>query len=307
MGLFKKKKDDRIKGKENLPSPIFLNPTLKVLEGFKEDLNSDEPIIRLTRYLRERFGVHRGDYVTIKKDGLTVKAKVEVSSAADGNSVVCRLNRKARDILDARIGDEIEIIPPETIILLIDTSGSMGDYLSGMIKMDAAKDAMKEFIRSKFLMNHGDRVGIVSFGEFASVVERPSVNYENLENKAYSLVPNGATAMYEGMSLAIDILSPLEGAKRVVMLTDGVPTTTGRLAIITLAKKAAQKGIVIDTVGVGSPFDLMGYDERLLIRIAEITGGTFRRVIDIQQLPGQFIELAETKNYSYLLPDSDKS
>ena len=33
------------------------------------------------------------------------------------------------------------------------------------------------------------------------------------------------------------------------------------------------------------------------------TGGTFRRVLDIQQLTGQFRELAEGKNYKYLLPE----
>ncbi len=302
MGIFRKK--NKKENNSNLPSTILLNPALKVLEGFKEDTDLNEPIIRLTKYLRERFGVHKGDYVTIKKGNVTIKAKVDVSTSADAEKIVCRLNKRGRELLNVGIGDEIEIIPPETIILLIDTSGSMGDYLSGMVKMDAAKDAMKEFIRSKFLMNQGDKVGIISFGEFATIVERPTIDYERLENGALSLIPSGATAMHEGMSMAIDILSPLQGAKRIIMLTDGVPTTTGRFAIINLAKKAASKGVVIDTVGVGSPFDIMGYDEGLLIRIAKITGGTFRRVMDIQQLPGQFIELAESKNYSYLLPES---
>jgi hypothetical protein len=104
------------------------------------------------------------------------------------------------------------------------------------------------------------------------------------------------------MGLAIDHLSYTGGMKRIVLLTDGVPTTTGRQAVLSLAKKAASLKIVIDTVGVGSPFDFMGYDEALLRRIAAITGGTFRRVIDIQELTGQFRELAEGKNYTYLLP-----
>ena len=305
MGLFSKKKSGKTGEGEskNLPSTIFLNPSLKVLEGFKEDLKLTEPVIRLTKYLRDHFGLHRGDYVTLKKDSIIIKARVDVSSSADGESSICRLNKRARDALAVNIGGEIEIIPPETLILLIDTSGSMSDYLSGMVKMDAAKDAIREFIRSKFLMNQGDKIGIISFGEFATVVEKPSTNYEYLENRSNALSPNGATAMYEGMGLSIDLLSPLAGAKRIIMLTDGVPTTTGRLAIINLAKKAASKHIVIDTVGVGSPFDLMGYDESLLRRIASITGGTFRRVIDVQQLSGQFIQLAEGKNYSYLLPE----
>jgi len=304
VGIFKKKDENRdAEGSKNLPTDIFLNPGLKVLEGFKSDKDIPEPVIRLTKYMREKFGLKAGDTVVVRKDDKLVKARVEVSSASDREERICRLNRAARDLLQVHVGAEIEIIPPETLLLLIDTSGSMGDFVTGIMKMDATRNAVREFIRSKFLMSEGDKIGIVSFGQFATVVERPTTNYEYLENRANILMPNGATAMHEGMSLAIDVLSFSEGAKRIVMLTDGVPTTTGKMAIISLAKIAAEKHIVIDTVGVGSPFDLMGYDEMLLKRIAAITGGTFRRVLDIQELTGQFRELATGKNYTYLLPE----
>lgn len=298
MGIFHKKDDGE---SQNLPTTIFINPSLRVLEGFKGDSEIPEPIIRLTKYMREKFGVSRGDSVVLKMEDRLVKARVEVSSASDGEGEICRLNKTVRDILEAEIGDDIEVVPPESLILLIDNSGSMGDYISGIMKMEATKNAVREFIRSKFLMGHDDRIGIISFGEFATIIERPSVNYEHLENRAGIIIPNGSTAMYEGMSLSIDVLSS-PGAKRIVLLTDGIPTTSGRLSIISLAKRAASKHIVIDTVGVGSPFDLMGYDEGLLKKIAAITGGTFRRVLDIQELTGQFKELAEGKNYTHLLP-----
>jgi Mg-chelatase subunit ChlD len=179
----------------------------------------------------------------------------------------------------------------------------MADYISGTEKINAAKNAVVEFIRSKFLMGQGDRVGMISFGQYATIIEKPSVQYEFLENRVDALRPNGATAMFEGLRLSLDNLSTSSGAKRIVLLTDGIPTTTGRMSIISLAKEAATRKIVIDTVGVGTPFDLMGYDEMLLRRIAAITGGTFRRVMDIEQLSGQFRELAEGKNYTHLLPE----
>ncbi len=305
MGLFKKKEginkpDSR---DTSLPSTQFLNPSLKILEGFREDQGSSDPVIRLTKYLREEFGVKSGDSVVLKKGDRMIKARVDVSSASDGNALVARLNRISRDLLQADIGDEITVIPHETLMLLIDTSGSMADFISGIMKMEAAKNAIREFIRSKFLMQHGDRIGIISFGEWASVIEKPSQNYEHLENRVDVLSPNGSTAMFEGMRMAIDSVSTAGGAKRIILLTDGIPTTTGRMSIITLAKDAAGRRIVIDTVGVGSPFDFMAYDEPLLRKIAAITGGTFRRVLDIQQLTGQFRELAEGKNFTYLLPE----
>jgi len=299
MGIFRK---DNSEDRSNLPTTIFQNPSLRILEGFKKDSDTDEVIVRLTKQLREQLGVRKGDTVTLRKGEMFVKARVEVSSAADGTKNVVRLSSRSRDLLGAQIGDDIEVIPPETCILLIDTSGSMANFISGTGKLEATKNAVVEFIRSKFLMSQGDRIGIISFGEFATVVERPTVGYEHLEGKAGTLRANGSTAMYEGLSMSMDVL-PLNGVKRIVMLTDGVPTTTGRLAIISLAKRAASKKIVIDTVGVGSPFDFMGYDEQLLIRIAAITGGTFRRVLDIQELTGQFVALAREKNYTYLLPE----
>jgi hypothetical protein len=300
MGIFKKKNDQN---DSELPSTIFLNPSLKILEGFKEDAEIPEPIIRLTKFMREKYGLKKGDTVLLRKGEALVKVKVEVSTAADGSDEVCRLNKNARELLAVNLGEEVDIIPPETLILLIDTSGSMGDYISGIMKIDATKNAVREFIRSKFLMGQEDRIGIVGFGQFAAIVEKPSTSYEHLENRSDTLLPNGATSMYEGMNLSIDMLSLSSGAKRIILLTDGIPTTTGKMAIISLAKTAAEKRIVIDTVGVGSPFDFMGYDEGLLRRIAAITGGTFRRVLDIQQLTGQFRELAEGKNFKYLLPE----
>jgi Mg-chelatase subunit ChlD len=276
---------------------------LTVREGFREDGGIPEPVVRLTRFFRERFGLERGGTVVLKKGGRYVRARVEVSSAKDGALPLARLNPRARELLEAQVGEEIQILPHETLVLLIDTSGSMADFITGVVKIEAAKNAVREFIRSKFLMRQNDRIGIVSFGQTASWIERPSVQYEQLENRALTLAPGGATAMYEGLRMSIDNLAQVGGARRIVLLTDGVPTTTGKGQIIGLAREAAEKSIVIDTVGVGSPFDFMGYDEQLLRRIAEITGGTFRRVVDIQQLTGQFRELAEGKNYTRLLPE----
>lgn len=305
MGLFGKK-ESRGEGPEtdhNLPSKELVNPSLQILQGFREDENLTEPIVRLTRFFRERFGVGRGDRVVLKKGDRMIQARVEVSSAEDGNRDVARLNPRSRELLDAAIGDRVDIMPREVMFLLIDTSGSMSDFVSGIVKMEASKNAVREFIRSKFLMGQGDRLGIIGFGERAMMIETPSVNYEHVENRADILTPNGSTALFEGMKMAIDNLSAEGGAKRIVLLTDGVPTTTGRGPVIDLAKQAAALHIVIDTVGVGSPFDFMSYDEPLLRRIAAITGGTFRRVLDIQQLSDQFRELAIGKNYTHLLPE----
>jgi len=307
MGLFSKKEEgdkrDSRGLNRNLPTAIFQSPTLHVLEGFKQDHASSEPIIRLAKYMRDQFDVHKGDFVTLRKGDRIVRARVDVSSAEDGTDSVARLNPRSRELLAAQVGDEIEIIPAETLILLIDTSGSMMDYISGIQKMQASKNAVREFIRSKFLMGQGDRIGIVSFGEFATFIESPSDNYEFLENRIDALMPNGATAMYEGMNMSIENLASRGGTKRIVLLTDGMPTTTGKMAILNLAKQAAEKRIVIDTVGVGTPFDFMSYDEMLLRRIASITGGTFRRVLDVGQLSEEFRNLALGKNYAYLLPE----
>ena len=304
MGLFSKKADDGQEGlNRNLPTPVFESPTIRILEGFRQDSQSSEPIVRLARHLREQFGVRRGDYVTLRKGDRAVRARVDVSSQSDGADRVARLSRSTRDLLEVHLGDEIEIIPAETLMLLIDTSGSMMNYISGIQKMDATKNAVCEFIRSKFLMGQEDRIGIVSFGEAAAIIEECSTNYEHLENRIDALRPNGATAMFEGMTMAMDSLGKGGGAKRIVLLTDGMPTTTGKMAITNLAKQAAAQSIVIDTVGVGTPFDFMSYDEMLLRRIASITGGTFRRVLDVGQLSEEFRNLALGKNFAYLLPE----
>ena len=63
MSIFHKEKGGKDK---NLPSSEILHPTLKVLEGFKTDKESFEPVVRLTKQLRQKFGVEKGDYVLLK-------------------------------------------------------------------------------------------------------------------------------------------------------------------------------------------------------------------------------------------------
>jgi Mg-chelatase subunit ChlD len=304
MGIFSKKENDAQDGlNRNLPTSVFESPTIRILEGFREDSKSSEPVVRLVKHLREQFGVRRGDYVTLRNGDRVVRARVDVSSQSDGTERIARLGRATRDLLNIHVGDEIEIIPAETLMLLIDTSGSMMNYISGIQKMDATKNAVREFIRSKFLMGQEDRIGIVSFGERAALIEQCSTQYEHLENRIEALLPNGATAMFEGLTMAMDNLGQGGGARRIVLLTDGMPTTTGKMAITNLAKQAAAQRIVIDTVGVGTPFDFMSYDELLLRKIASITGGTFRRVLDVGQLSEEFRNLALGKNFTHLLPE----
>ena len=100
----------------------------------------------------------------------------------------------------------------------------------------------------------------------------------------------------------MDLLEGMGGLKRTLLLTDGCPTTTGPREVIDEAYRAASHGVVIDTVGVGSPFGFASYDEHLLREIARITGGRFIRVRDVHFLAEEFRRLALEKKYQYFLP-----
>jgi Ca-activated chloride channel homolog len=172
----------------------------------------------------------------------------------------------------------------QTIILAIDTSGSMraADVLPS--RMVAAQNAAKSFIAE--LPRH-IKVGIVAFAGSAQVAQRPTVNREDLVTAIDSFQLQRATATGNAIVISLAALFPDDGidlqamqtgrerqrgfaidsekkkkkdftpvepgsftSAAIVMLTDGQRTTG--VDPLEAAKMAADRGIRVYTVGVGT-------------------------------------------------------
>ncbi|MBK9263512.1 MAG: VWA domain-containing protein [Polyangiaceae bacterium] len=171
---------------------------------------------------------------------------------------------------------------PVNVALAIDTSGSMeGEGIeaarkSGMSVVDSLAD--------------GDRLAIVVFHSKAEILLEseelsPDVRAE-AKQKIEAIEARGTTAMGEGLDLALNQVNAhfdAKGINRIVLLGDGIPNVSSRLDYT--AQRAAQRGIVITTIGLG-----LDYDEVLMANIATTSGGRYRYVEAPDKLAAFFKE-----------------
>lgn len=172
------------------------------------------------------------------------------------------------------------------LMLVIDTSGSMGSASSSTSKITAAKNAAIALINA--LPDNTTQVGIVTFDRDTNVIR----NLQDLtSNKADLLsavqaltAPGPATAIGDGIAAATVELTGVNAiaghAKMQVVLSDGANNTG--VNPITAANAAALAGITIHTVGVP------GHNVATMSGIANATGGTYTSVADLSTLEGIF-------------------
>ena len=214
------------------------------------------------------------------------------------------------------------------IVLAVDISGSM-EAMDFKIKdkrhnrLEVVKTVIEEFIDKR----KADRIALVAFAGEPYLVSPLTLNHDwlvkNLDRLEIGIIDDTGTAIGSALIMSVNRLRELQAkSKVVVLLTDGV-NNSGSIQPITAAEAAAALQIKIYTIAAGTngkvPFpvkDLMGrtryqqriteVDEATLKEIARITGGTFFRATDTEELQAindQIDELEKTevklKSFTY--------
>jgi Ca-activated chloride channel family protein len=172
-----------------------------------------------------------------------------------------------------------------SVMMVIDTSGSMDATDVSPNRLEAARQAARTLLNQ---LPSGDRAGLVTFSS-SPVLAAPLSDSRDQVNAAIdSLVPGGATATGDALTLALQQLTQARttaGAARapamIVLVTDGGWNRGSDPAIAAAQAKSAS--VVINTVGVGSRGgavtvhgqDVGGVDEQALAGIASTTGGKY--------------------------------
>ncbi len=178
------------------------------------------------------------------------------------------------------------------IILAIDLSRSMAANDIAPSRFEAARRALKTFVRA---LPSGARVGVVAFSSYATTVVPLTSDHQRVLDAVDLLTLGRSTAIGDGIMKAIQDLPSLTDREKgggdpsklatVVLLSDG-RNRTGIDPLVAAAEAKKQR-IVVDTVGVGtndpggfyngySRFGAAGrFDERALKAIAQETGGSY--------------------------------
>ena len=194
------------------------------------------------------------------------------------------------------------------IVMAIDVSASMLSQDLKPNRFEALKKVASQFVKDR----PNDRIGLVIYaGESYTktpVTTDKSIILNALSEITYGQIEDG-TAICMGLATAVNRLKESKAKSRVIiLLTDGV-NNTGFIDPQTAAELAAEYGIKVYTVGIGtngmalSPYALnadgsiiyrmqqVDIDEPLMKKIAQVTKGRYFRATNNQKLQQIYDEI----------------
>jgi len=197
------------------------------------------------------------------------------------------------------------------LMLAVDTSHSMNamDFTvagNQVSRMQVVKGVMGRFIEGR----QDDRVGLIIFGSRAFVLSPLTLDREAVRHLLEDLVPRIAgdgTAMGDAIGLGVKKLRERPPGSRVLVLIADGENTAGTIPPLMAAQLAARENIRIYAIGVGSdrkevPImengrlttrDDLGFDEAVMRKIAEASGGAYFRGTDTSALESIYRRIDE--------------
>ncbi len=209
------------------------------------------------------------------------------------------------------LGEPIEqAMNGRDLMLAVDLSASMQekDFILGKDYVDrltAIKAIATNFIERRV----GDRIGLILFGSEAYLqtpltFDRKTVS-TLLDESAIGLAGDN-TAIGDAIGLAVKRLrNESQNSRVLILLTDGA-NTAGEISPLKAAELAAANHLKIYTIGIGADEMLVGsffgyrkvnpsadLDEKMLLKIAESTGGYYYRAKNIDDLNNIYMRIDE--------------
>ena len=156
-------------------------------------------------------------------------------------------------LADPQIGTKLEQVKRKgvDIIIALDVSNSMK---AEDIKPNRLEKAKHEIVRFIDLLK-GDRIGLVAFAGMAHLVCPLTLDYGAaklfLQMMDTDLIPVQGTALGDAIKVAMKAFNQKDRKHKVlILITDGEDHEGDPVKV---AKEAAKEGIIIYTIGIGSP------------------------------------------------------
>ncbi len=202
-----------------------------------------------------------------------------------------------------------DIVRPDGLVIVLDTSSSMTARDFGTAdRLETAKQLLGDFISE----SSGVETGLIVLAASPRLMVPATQDRDALQKALAAVRPAGfgddGTAIGSGIASAINRLRYGKWReRRILLVTDGV-SNRGPLAAVDAARIAAGMNIRIDTVGIGTdsvsrfwvpvaegpPVEVearIEIDDQALTELARITGGSYARVTNAEQLRRALIAL----------------
>ncbi|MCH7790956.1 MAG: VWA domain-containing protein [Planctomycetes bacterium] len=180
---------------------------------------------------------------------------------------------------------ESVVVPEVAIVLVLDSSGSMGQSVLGSsrTKQRVANDAAALAVRT---MDKKDLVGVIEFDTSHHVIVPlgENTNPKTTAARIRAISPGGGTQIGPALREAGRQLGRVNAkAKHIIVLSDGQSMDAGSLP--GMAQSLAARGIAVSTIAVGSEAD-----RDTMRSIADRGGGTYYEVLNPNVLPRIFLK-----------------
>ena len=211
----------------------------------------------------------------------------------------------------------IALANPQTITMGVEKGVNIGIVLDGSesmaasdykpTRLDAAKNAVNSLVTK---INVKNNVGVVLFETGATTISYLTpIKEKTLDSISLIQQGSGATAIGDGLSLGIDMVSSIPDKKRVIiLLSDGIQNS-GLVTPQQAIQYALINNVQIHTIGIGSEKpvylrdDIYGepqyaeLDETTLRDIAASTGGSYFKYLDEETLNQILLDLSSNMEY----------
>jgi Ca-activated chloride channel family protein len=202
-----------------------------------------------------------------------------------------------------------------TVILALDTSGSMGASDVAPTRLVAAEQEARRFVNA---LPAGVQLGLVAFNTSASVLVSPTSDRTTMLAAINSLTANGGTATGDAIYLALNAISAVppgaDGTKApaaIVLMSDGAPSIgrgdqTAAETVISAADAAKQVGVKVNTIAFGTEAGTVviegrtiavPFDPAAMAQVASESGGHSFTAQTAGQLKSVYQEIGRTVGY----------
>jgi Ca-activated chloride channel family protein len=179
---------------------------------------------------------------------------------------------------------------PLELVVAVDVSGSMTPA------MPRLKAAVKEFLGA---VPSRDQVTLIGFNDSIFALTRRTLDPAERMKAVDRLAPWGATALYDVILRAIDMLGKQPGRRAIVVFSDGEDQGS-HASIADVERRLQASDVTLYMIGQGHGVEVAAL-KTVMQRLVEPTGGRALFNDSIDQLHNAFTDLLEELSNQYLL------
>jgi Ca-activated chloride channel family protein len=189
-------------------------------------------------------------------------------------------------------------IQPITVIVMLDTSGSM------TLTLDLLREAAEQFL-IRLLPTDKARVG--AFNDKIQFSSQFTNNRDQLVTEVKALDYGNGTRLWDAVAASIDELKPVEGRRVVLVFTDG-DDTSSKIGQGTVIERARADEVMIYAIGLESNYVGGPGGQRVrtrpdpgLRKVADETGGGYFELKKSSELAPTFTKVAQELHSQYVI------